>query len=540
MYLNKTWKKDWRQFLLVEAVENLGLPPVFVNFLRSLNNSWGPVSNKQLTWIGALVKTHNFEVPAQLLKNLMLTIPVDITDPRAAQISHDELRDILKETYQLELTIMDIKSLFKQMNRKFKANGFMSYDIDIVEQNINDFYLDLFNEKITFNIQNIIKAIKSDPDSFDKTFYGIRDLVEASAVAKEVVARGPILSQKQIIHKFPNGLFWYDLETNRCDIEGAKMRNCGEGAAGTLYSLRSMRADGISFDSHITIEYGLPRRDYIKEAKHGTIYQVKGAANTVPKKHYWAYINWFAKHFEVDEIVERGQYMEGDFKPLMTYLQSENQNINIPILNSIEEALSRLAEKTTNEIQVSEILSFTFKADGDPENGFYTILTHAISADVPIDPQLLDKEDNVLLIISNFVKEYIKIDAQRYVDLQPVDLHCWANASSLPPENMSRQSLEIKNDVKMLQAELVWKYDFPSTGFNHLEEARAVSKFMIQYSEAVNGSSERGTGLENKKFINQVKAILNTASTIKLNDSQSQMKRIKENNLSNLWKKIIK
>ena len=54
MYLRQTNK--WKEFSLQEGIEDIGLPPEVSTYLRQQNQSFGPVSNKHLTWIGSLIK----------------------------------------------------------------------------------------------------------------------------------------------------------------------------------------------------------------------------------------------------------------------------------------------------------------------------------------------------------------------------------------------------------------------------------------------------------------------------------------------------
>ena len=54
MYLRQTNK--WKEFALQEGIEDIGLPPEVANYLRRQNQTYGPVYNKHLTWIGTLIK----------------------------------------------------------------------------------------------------------------------------------------------------------------------------------------------------------------------------------------------------------------------------------------------------------------------------------------------------------------------------------------------------------------------------------------------------------------------------------------------------
>jgi len=54
MYLRQSNK--WKEFLLQEAIEDIGLPPTIAHYLRQQNEAFGPIENKHLTWLGQLVK----------------------------------------------------------------------------------------------------------------------------------------------------------------------------------------------------------------------------------------------------------------------------------------------------------------------------------------------------------------------------------------------------------------------------------------------------------------------------------------------------
>jgi len=54
MYLRQSNK--WKEYVLQEGVEDIGLPPEVAHYLRQQNAEHGPVENKHLTWIGNLLK----------------------------------------------------------------------------------------------------------------------------------------------------------------------------------------------------------------------------------------------------------------------------------------------------------------------------------------------------------------------------------------------------------------------------------------------------------------------------------------------------
>jgi hypothetical protein len=77
----------------------------------------------------------------------------------------------------------------------------------------------------------------------------------------------------EVILTFPDRFYWVNLGKRRCDKEARAMGHCGRGE-GNLFSLRK---DGFSF---VTADI-LP---------DGTVKQMRGRANTKPKKEYHKYI----------------------------------------------------------------------------------------------------------------------------------------------------------------------------------------------------------------------------------------------------------
>ena len=93
-----------------------------------------------------------------------------------------------------------------------------------------------------------------------------------------------------IYHQFHNGLFWYNLNKNMCDVSGKQMSNCGQASRSdsTLFNL-------MSFDKNnkptwlVMLEY---------DPSSNEIAQVLGKRNEIPKKEHWEYIKWFSEHYK--------------------------------------------------------------------------------------------------------------------------------------------------------------------------------------------------------------------------------------------------
>lgn len=79
----------------------------------------------------------------------------------------------------------------------------------------------------------------------------------------------------EVMMKFPNGFYWINLKTSRCEIEGKAMQHCGADYAGDLWSLRDKNKK-----SRVTLAVD----------EDGKIHQAKGKQNTKPSKKYHKYI----------------------------------------------------------------------------------------------------------------------------------------------------------------------------------------------------------------------------------------------------------
>lgn len=96
----------------------------------------------------------------------------------------------------------------------------------------------------------------------------------------------------EIIMTFPDGFYWINLGKSRCEKEAEAMGHCGSGR-GTLYSLRR--------DKHPYVTLDLV---------DGIIGQIKGRANTKPKKEFHQYIIPFL----MDDNI-RVRWLESSYQP---------------------------------------------------------------------------------------------------------------------------------------------------------------------------------------------------------------------------------
>ena len=139
-----------------------------------------------------------------------------------------------------------------------------------------------------------------------------------------------------IIMTFPDGYYWIDLESSRCEDEAKAMNHCGiSGSKGSkLYSLRKDKKPSVTV-----------------ELNNGTIKQIRGRANSKPKKEYHKYI----LDFILSDLVKNFDYdrykMENNF--YVTDLESEKDIDNIiskkPALMKNQE-LNKINKNQTEEL----------------------------------------------------------------------------------------------------------------------------------------------------------------------------------------------
>ena len=331
MYLRQTNK--WKEFALQEGIEDIGLPPEVANYLRRQNQTFGPVSNKFLTWLGTLIKAVRsgrfFEVADYK------TIIEDIVGLSAFPSTPDGEKawskslEFFKNWYinhsgtRGAPTIMDVKGLKKSARKLLKKLNAPDEAIKQLEA-----YLDYRMLRGTQALQQlyspIIKLLAEDPAYYDELreeIFAARKspsdaLRVASDIARDVLA-SPVKAEDQVIHTFDNDYFWYDIRSHACDFEGKKMGHCGRGDQGQLYSLRSGEGRR-NIKPMITLEFA-----------DGVVYQIKAKANKAPTQDMWPYIDWFIENMGVEMVDEKGLHSSDGigFAEMLEYLKQKHPDV---------------------------------------------------------------------------------------------------------------------------------------------------------------------------------------------------------------------
>ena len=194
---------------------------------------------------------------------------------------------------------------------------------EVIERGVG--FLDGHDIDFPSGYEKLFDYLNDDPDGKHYEIIKSFDLLNKAMeeAKKELIGRE---IPDQIIKKYDDGYYWYDIKSTSCEIEGGKMGHCGrDGYSTTMYSLRSPNnKPDVEFgrDHWVTVAY---------DEKKKIVHQIKGQNNGLPDKKHLEKIVDLLKSIEVEAIEERGQHTsdkEGflDFRKwLMSELQLEEE-----------------------------------------------------------------------------------------------------------------------------------------------------------------------------------------------------------------------
>ena len=336
MYLRQSNK--WKEFLLSEGVEDIGLPPAISFFLRQQNDAFGPVENKHLTWIGNLVKNARsdlllprenlMEIRRQLQQAVRTTLQKrGIEDKEVfGELWAEALAPLMEyrdEAAQTSPNIADIKKFKKRFMKNLRKleiepkfiKGFDSYVDNRMTKGVEGAFM-MFIKPIMLLLSEDPAAYK-DLSTREEGFVAPNHLLRVVGTNAQQILDNPPKAEDQVIHEFDNGYFWYDIRSHACGFEGKKMGHCGRGEQGQLYSLRVGEKRNVK--PMVTVEFD-----------GSTMYQIKGKANMAPKEDLWPYIDWFIENMDVDKIAEHGSHSSdaAGFDAMVDYLQEKHPDLD--------------------------------------------------------------------------------------------------------------------------------------------------------------------------------------------------------------------
>jgi hypothetical protein len=379
MYLRQSNK--WKEYLLQEAIEQTGLPLEVVAMIRDLSNELGSVPEKILTSLGTMARSYSYATPTiidwmnpsdgdnKFRSNPAISdlqaILYDRRTPRSERSIEDEaFRKKMDEEFIYPLiagvvnpspdkprlvNILDTNRYRKRYVKRLKKVG-LTEKAEASDKVFVDAMVKWTEKFVMPELEPIIKAVVEDPDDYESILKFVslipdkRKLITARIKAKRLLEREPEDPQN-VVHKFNDGYYWYDIKSSACNLEGLKMGHCGAGLAeGNLYSLRSPSGTRKDPDPHVTIEL----------TGDGTIHQIKGKENAAPVKKYWPYVSWFIKNIKSTEGKPVTDYKEEKtgtgFGDMYDYLQEQNPDV---LREGIDEFANRHKDELTEHAKIS-------------------------------------------------------------------------------------------------------------------------------------------------------------------------------------------
>lgn len=325
------WFRHLREEILVEGVADLGLPDTFVKMIR---NDLQNASEKGRVWVGnALKDFHSTSIWSRSRH-----IRDYVSNRENAKLFKKGDSDFNFLTDYAHVLQNQPVAKWKKAHKSFVKN---SRKLGVSDEKIleltniikNQLYPTAYTQ-FRNRIPNVFIALEKNPNNYELIKgYPTGDLRAAEEEMYKYVQQ--LEEEDQIIHRFDDGSYWYDLESHQCDVEGGRMGHCGRDSNGHLYSLRKFPKGKKFSNSYVTLSYN---------SHEDKIYQIKGRSNEVPPEKTWDHIVWFIDNMGVDSLGDIGEYANDPhaFQELTDYLTN---NTDITPSDTIEQKMDELREE---------------------------------------------------------------------------------------------------------------------------------------------------------------------------------------------------
>ena len=181
------------------------------------------------------------------------------------------------------------------------------------------------------------RNIKKMDANNDKTLYDLAFYAKNELRGRE--------NPEQVIQKYDDGYYWYDLQGISCEIEAEKMGHCGQDArATTMISLRSKTdKPGVIFSREHWVTVSFNENSKV-------VFQIKGRENKAPDRTHWEKIVDLLNSIEPSEILETGEYSDdgGGFQKFLKWLKGAESGLNPDLItgSSFDKMRKEIADLT--------------------------------------------------------------------------------------------------------------------------------------------------------------------------------------------------
>ena len=491
MYLRQSNK--WKDYLLAEAIENIGLPSRVVRFIRNKaaftahgdayaakladqqDVELQKIDEKHLTWLGQLLKKFDMQLfTVTDARNLAHFIKKAVRETSGIDASSSEeereelgerIIDAIGPIIEFAMgpaneprTLADMKVLRKRMVRALKRVELPEGEIATAQGVFDRIIMANFenDDALQLRLRRIMTVLALDPVYYEEELKRADSFRTAFGLA-QIFLDSPKKEEDKVIHTFDNGYYWYDIQSYACDFEGKEMGHCGRGDHGSLVSLRA--GGGRKMKPFITLEFD-----------GDTLYQIKGKGNVAPKEDLWPYVDWFIENMGVERITETGQH-SGDaasFDRLLAHIAKTHPDVKMreswfaeadELLDQFEPTietdsqtfleLDRASEGTTGEVGV--------------------ILRH--QAFWPVKDIIVDEDTHRL-------RWEIRQDAASIADKT-----LYPNPRIRTADVFARGVQD--SEAAMLRIEMVWENNFEPTDIEDEEEVKQELGLLVEYLDEI-------------------------------------------------------
>jgi hypothetical protein len=509
--------------LLVEDIKNLGLPPIIVTrvleeFAGStfdakkaqdiIGRMYKERSKQNVNFLFAAVDNINDEIESSA--DDIGGVPNEFTE-KFNKIVKFNITDKMRGDIPMALNFKEARALEKSLKKAAKSSlsGDLQEDaLNAIETNFNERYLKQFNS--LFQNQAgamIINYLKKHPTNWKEL--AKLDFNEAMDYVNDVSLTDE--DKEDIVYRYKNGFYWYDLGEGTCEIsrkrqdqEGERLGHCGKDQRGNLVSLRTRPKGSKASKSHVTLSYN---------ENEDTIYQIKGQGNNAPDSKYWPYIKDFIDRFEVQEVKEDGEHSSDDFQPLIEFIE-ENTNAKV---DTKKAELESLADDINNGLKDTDYISFTAEED-EYDFDDYSVRLYAnvqFKVEIPdIPANAVQDEDEILRVLEgddfqeqiseisymeNFIDdpENVSVNAAVTYHGKNVTFHVQIDFSAYDPDYSYATTRE-----ELQEALDHYDYNFSETDIeNYSEDIRKIAMDFIKEELDTEGKGKMADVIANIKEI---------------------------------------
>ena len=411
-----SWFKYLREEVLTEGLRDIGLPERIVDFIE---NAMPNAPEKAKTYAGNQWKDH--------------TLPSGYT--------HDVLkkrwRSFMEEEFGNEIQITNDSDGTTKVDARTITPYSVDRNIGPQERKMYDDETIDRNKKIAFVVQNVNAAWGKPAGTWRKSFMkAVKALSKAGVKSEKVekvkewlqtymmqefrswysqydmlfswlndeptnyeliknednidsaynTAREDLENREEpenVIHEFPDGSYWYNLNVSNCDVEGERMGHCGSDSRGVLVSLRKRKEKRKASSSYVTMTW--------EEEGYGgnNLYQIKGRSNEAPPEEVWDHISWFIRNMGVTNVQEDGEHSRNpeDFQEMIQYLQRENPSVSFTGVvdeQAIQEALDEVEGEYNNNAVHSSVDAEVMGPDEHGGDGTYIYMNAYCSLQIDL------------------------------------------------------------------------------------------------------------------------------------------------------------